>query len=121
MIAIGFLPFAAPTARLAVGRPIARAIVAVAARLAERDREQRVATRSCWNGVPRGASGRSNTVRVPAKYSRELRRGEREHGVSACGACRPAAGGSAAQFDERVVAALGDELQHADRRVDHRS
>ena len=77
-----------------------------------------------WNAVPRGSSGTSKSVRVPAKYSAELVGRLLQHGVvgdvddvdvrvvdpRVVGVVREA------HLGERVV--VGDERERADRAVD---
>lgn len=64
----GFAPFAAPTARKAVGLPIRRASSPYETTSPNGILRSSAQT-DCWNGVPVGASSTSNSRRSPRKYS----------------------------------------------------
>ena len=68
MIRIGFAPTAPPTARAAVGQPIRRAISPYVT-TSPKGIVLRTSHTFCRKAVPSGLSGRSNSRRVPAKYS----------------------------------------------------
>ena len=72
-----------------------------------------------WNGVPSGASARSNVRRSPAKYSRELV-GERAEGgrVAPPGGVGPPRGGPGLEVDQPEPGVVGRDQQRPDRRLD---
>src|SRR5262245_13233477 len=72
MTAIGFAPFAAPTARTARGRPICAAC-ATYDTVVPNGMVSRPRHASSWNSVPRRSSGTVNPRRSPAKYSASSR------------------------------------------------
>ncbi len=72
MMGIGFAPLALPTARTALGAPMARACCAYD--MVEPWGILRMVLQArFWNAVPSMCKGTENLVRVPAKYSRNCR------------------------------------------------
>lgn len=93
MIEIGFRLFALPTARLAAGRPIAAASSPYERVTPYGMRSSACQTRR-WKPLPSGASGRSNTVRSPAKYARSCAAARASTGVVRSGASASGTGGA---------------------------
>ena len=71
-IEIAFLPFAAPTARTAFGRPICLAISPYE-RVSPNGMVSSARQTFYWNSVPAKSSRRSNALRPPEKYSASCR------------------------------------------------
>ena len=117
----GFFPFAAPTARALLGSPSCGPV----RRSSSSGRTGMVRSTihaDCWNGVPTGSSGRSNSRRVPAKYSSSWRTAWSSNGVVPSTSSSSSTEASphsvfGAPQDGPQAALAGDDAQVADRRI----